>query len=127
VNSTSDADIAVLLLKPNGAVSTAFGGGDGKVFRDFGGQENPETMLRQGDGKLVFIGFRPAPQAMRVFRLEAGGAKDTGFGTGGLAEVEFTGTAGAFGGALDNAGRIVAVGRVGIGSDADFAATRLKA
>ncbi|MFL5799340.1 MAG: hypothetical protein ACJ77A_15585 [Actinomycetota bacterium] len=130
VTGSSGADLAVLRLKANGGVDATFGGGDGKAFADFGGSEDPDTMLRQDDGKLVFVATRPPPQtqtqAIWVFRLTGAGAPDTGFGAGGRAKVEFSDSVGGFGGALDQSGRIVAVGRVGIGSDGDFAATRLE-
>jgi uncharacterized delta-60 repeat protein len=127
---SSGADLAVLRLKADGGVDTTFGGGDGKAFADFGGTEDPDTMMRQDDGKLVFVATRPMSQtetqAIWVFRLTGGGAADSGFGSGGRAEVEFPESVGGFGGALDQSGRIVAVGRVGLGSAADFAATRLE-
>lgn len=129
VSGGSGADLAVLLLKPSGALHLPFGGGDGIVFRDFGGAEAPDAMVRQADGKLVFVATRPFaspdPQAIWVFRLEAGGGADAGFGSGGRAEVEFPGGVGGFGLTLDPDDRIVAVGRVGSGSDGDFAAARL--
>ena len=131
VSEASGADLAVLMLKGNGDVNTAFGGGDGKAFADFGDVEDPDAMVRQDDGRLVFVGLRPFvsgehDQAVWVFRLTGAGAADTGFGTNGRAEVEFTDGAGGFGGTVDGSGRILAVGRVGIGNDGDFAATRLE-
>jgi uncharacterized delta-60 repeat protein len=130
VTGSSGADLAVLRLKANGGVDTSFGGGDGKAFANFGGTENPDAMMRQDDGKLVFVATRPPSQtetqAIWVFRLTGAGAPDTGFGAAGRAEIEFSDSVGGFGGALDQSGRIVAVGRVGIGNDGDFAATRLQ-
>jgi hypothetical protein len=87
-------------------------------------------MLMQPDGKLVFVASRPpgsgVPQAIWVFRLQKSGAPDTGFGTGGRAEVDDPGGVGGFGEAIDASGRIVAVGRIGVGPDADFVAVWLQ-
>jgi uncharacterized delta-60 repeat protein len=131
VSGSSDFDLAVVMLEPDGDVHLPYGGGDGIVFADFGGVESPDEMVRQDDGKLVFAATRPfvssaSPQAMWIFRLTGGGAPDGAFGTGGRAEVEFTGGVGCFGVAIDGAGRIVAAGRVGVGSGADFAVARLE-
>ncbi|HEY7280472.1 MAG TPA: hypothetical protein VID47_02660 [Actinomycetota bacterium] len=133
VSATSGADLGVLLLNANGSIATTFGGGDGMVFRDFGGTEDPDQMVRDTDGTLVFVATRPFvdashPQAIWVFRLTPGGAKDTGFGSGGRAQLEFgTGGVGGFAVALDASHRPVVAGRVGIGDDADFAVARFQA
>ena len=131
VSASSGYDLGVLLLNGDGSIHSGFGGGDGIVFDDFGDIQTVDQMLRQPDGKLVFVASRPpasggAPQGIWVFRLQKSGAPDTGFGTGGRAEVNDPGGIGGFGEALDASGRIIAVGRVGVGSDADFAAARLQ-
>jgi uncharacterized delta-60 repeat protein len=129
VSASSGYDLGVLLLNGDGSIHSGFGGGDGIVFDDFGDIQIVDQMLMQADGKLVFVASRPPgggfPQAIWVFRLQKSGAPDTGFGTGGRAEVADPAGVGGFGETLDASGRIVAVGRVGVGSDADFAAVRL--
>jgi uncharacterized delta-60 repeat protein len=129
VSVGSEGDLAVVLLNEDGSLHLPFGGGDGKVFRDLGGKESPEEMAMQDDGKLVFVATRPfvsvsEPSAIWVFRLNAGGAVDGAFGTGGRAEVEFTGGASGHALAIDRDGRTVAAGALGA---EDFALTRLQA
>jgi uncharacterized delta-60 repeat protein len=132
VDGTSGHDVAAAVLSDGGALYLPFGGGDGKAFADFGADESPDEMVRQDDGKLVYVATRPFvstadPQAIWVFRLTSGGAADGTFGVAGRAEVEFPGGAGGFALDVDTEGRAVAAGRVGIGPDADFALTRLQA
>ncbi len=132
VSATSESDLGVLLLNANGSVATTFGGGDGRVFRDFGGTEDPDEMVRDNGGKLVFVATRPFvdashPQAIWVFRLTSAGGKDTGFGSGGRAELGFGDGVGGFAVALDGSHRPVVAGRVGIGDGADFAVARFQA
>jgi uncharacterized delta-60 repeat protein len=131
VDGASGNDLAAAVLSSGGALYLPFGGGDGKAFADFGADESPDEMLRQDDGKLVYVATRPFvsggdPQAIWVFRLTSGGAADGGFGVAGRAEVEFAGGAGGFAIDVDTEGRAVAAGRVGLGSAADFALTRLQ-
>jgi uncharacterized delta-60 repeat protein len=131
VSGTSDADLGVLLLTAGGTIATTFGGGDGMAFADFGGTEDPDQMVRDTDGKLYFVATRPfaspTPQAIWVFRLTSAGAKDTSFGTSGRAELDDPDGVGGFGLAVDGSHRPVAVGRVGIGNDGDFAVARFLA
>jgi uncharacterized delta-60 repeat protein len=132
VSASSGSDLGVLLLNANGSIATTFGGGDGKVFQDFGGTEDPDQMVRDTDGRLVFVATRPFvdashPQAIWVFRLNNGGGKDTGFGSGGRAELAFGDGDGGFAVALDGSHRPVVAGRVGIGDSADFAVVRFQA
>ena len=132
VSATSGSDVGVLLLNANGSIATTFGGGDGMVFQDFGDTEDPDQMVRDTDGKLVFVAVKPFvdashPQAIWVFRLTSGGAKDTGFGSGGRAQLGFGDGVGGFAVALDGSHRPVVDGRVGIGDDADFAVARFQA
>ena len=128
VSPTSQADLALVLLDADGSIHGAFGGGDGKVFRDLGGKEAPVDMAVQDDGKLVFVATRPfvsssEPEAFWLFRLTSGGAVDDAYGTGGRAEVEFSGYARATAVDIDRDGRAVAAGS----SVGDFALTRLQA
>ena len=131
VSGASAADIGVLLLNANGSIATTFGGGDGKTFNDYGGAEDASGMVRDTTGKLFFVGVRPPagvdPQALRVYRLTSSGGKDLTFGTAGAATVEDSDSIGGFGLAVDASHRAIAVGRVGIGNDADFAVARLQA
>jgi uncharacterized delta-60 repeat protein len=131
VSGTSAADVGVLLLNGNGSIATSFGGGDGKTFNDYGGAEDTFGMVRDTAGKLLFVGVRPpvgaVPQALRVYRLTSSGGKDLAYGTAGAATVEDPDGIGGFGLAVDASNRAIAVGRAGIGNDADFAVARLQA
>jgi uncharacterized delta-60 repeat protein len=127
VSASSDSDLAVVLLNENGSLHLPFGGGDAKVFRDFGSKESPVDMTMQDDGKLLFAGTRlfplSDPIAIQVFRLNAGGAPDGTFGTGGKAEVEFPDAVNAQALSVDRDGRAVPAGS----TNGDFALTRLQA
>jgi len=128
VSASSGSDIGLLLLRPDGTVATTFGGGDGKVFRDFGGSEDPSAMARDSNGRLVFVSVAPvSPQATWVFRLTATGAKDAGFGTGGRAELDDATGIGGFAIAVDSSNRPVVAGRVDSGANADFMVARFQA
>ncbi len=131
VSESSGGDIAVVLLNPNGTNSTSFGDGDGVVFADFGGQDGVSMMARDPNGKLYFSGTREQagedPMAIRVFRLNASGAKSTAFGDGGVVTVEFGESAAGTAVAVDGSHRPVVVGRADAGDPADFAVVRLEA
>jgi len=142
VSPTSDGDLAVLRLLPDGAPDTSFGGGDGIVFADFGDWEGTHCMLRQSDGRLLFGGESfvesPASITFAVFRLMANGSIDTTFGDQGVKRVDLGNEeeVGAFDLAVDSTGRIVATGSVYVESEgpravaplgASFATVRLLA
>jgi uncharacterized delta-60 repeat protein len=131
VSESSGGDIAVVLLNPNGTNATSFGGGDGIVFADFGGEESLSMMARDPNGKLYFSGTRQQagedPMAMQVFRLNASGAKSTLFGDNGVATVEYGESAAGTAVAVDGSHRPVVVGRADAGDAADFAVVRLEA
>jgi uncharacterized delta-60 repeat protein len=128
VSASSQSDIGLLLLRPDGTIATSFGGGDGKVFQDFGGSEDPSAMARDSNGKLVFVSVAPtSPQATWVFRLTAVGGKDAGFGTGGRVELDDASGIGGFAIAVDASNRPVVAGRVGTGAGADFTVARFQA
>jgi uncharacterized delta-60 repeat protein len=102
----SGLDVVILRLKANGARDASFGGGDGEVVRDLGGEDQPTDVAIQQDGKIVVAGRRNNQPV--VARFMPGGDPDTGFGSGGLTDL---GTPGLFAAVtLQPNGRIVAVG-----------------
>jgi uncharacterized delta-60 repeat protein len=125
------------LLQPDGKiVQTTFRGGnpvvarympDGSLDPSFGtsglatppaSATNTVVPLLQPDGKLLVAGIHFSPTAFLVARLDAAGAIDPTFGSGGTATVEFRPNQeltflDATGAALDSSGRIVVSGDVG--------------
>ncbi|MCX5008692.1 calcium-binding protein [Streptomyces sp. NBC_00638] len=64
----------------DGTLDSGFGGGDGRVFTDFGGPDEARDVAVQPDGKIVAAGFGGAGVALA--RYNADGSPDTGFGGG---------------------------------------------
>ncbi|MFJ5776034.1 calcium-binding protein [Streptomyces sp. NPDC093094] len=64
----------------DGSPDTSFGGGDGRVFTDFGGPDEARDVAVQPDGRIVAAGF--AGGEVGVARYNADGSPDTGFGGG---------------------------------------------
>jgi uncharacterized delta-60 repeat protein len=87
----ADTDVALVRLRSNGALGSTFGGGDGKVVRDFGGNELPEGVVRTG-GRLVVGGATAQENEHAAWRFWQSGVLDTSFGTGGEAVSNFPGS-----------------------------------
>jgi uncharacterized delta-60 repeat protein len=107
-------NFAAVRYLPDGALDTAFGG-DGKVQVSFGSCcQFASRALLQGDGRIVLVGFADSESSDSDFllaRLNANGALDPSFGTGGRVRTSFGDlNGGAYGAALQPDGRIVAVG-----------------
>ncbi|MET9894696.1 calcium-binding protein [Streptomyces sp. NPDC006465] len=64
----------------DGTLDSGFGGGDGRVFTDFGGPDEARDVAVQPDGKIVAAGFGGGEVALA--RYNADGSPDTGFGGG---------------------------------------------
>jgi uncharacterized delta-60 repeat protein len=122
--TSGSAVMTVTRLRPDGSLETTFGSG-GTATVDFGSLADLlGGAVLQPDGKIVLAGYTQASEDVAVARLDANGALDATFGTGGKATVEF-GTA-TFGNAVALApnGRIVVAGQK-TGAD-DFAVARLR-
>lgn len=101
----------------DGTLDSGFGGGDGRVFTDFGGPDEARAVAVQPDGKIVAAGSAGGQVALA--RYNADGSPDTGFGGGdgqvstdpapGLPEEGGDGRALA----LQSDGKIVVGGQVG--------------
>jgi uncharacterized delta-60 repeat protein len=102
---------AVVRLKANGALDTSFDG-DGRKLFSWGAIGRVTAAVVAPNGKILLGGFSgPEGGNIQVARLNANGAFDTTFGTGGIAAVDFGGT--EFGEAIARQadGRILVVGR----------------
>jgi uncharacterized delta-60 repeat protein len=80
-------DLYVARLKPNGTLDPTFGGGDGVVLTDAGGDETLSGARRTSGGKIVVGGETTANHEPRflVVRFLASGNPDPTFGTNGFA------------------------------------------
>jgi uncharacterized delta-60 repeat protein len=118
----TDPDVALIRLRPNGALASTFGGGDGKVIRDFGGDELPEGVVRTGES-LVVGGATTQENEHAAWRFTMNGTLDTGFGTGGeaLSDYPDAGTSLRAEGTATHDGTVIVSGEFG---DAFFALTR---
>jgi uncharacterized delta-60 repeat protein len=103
--------VAVARLNPNGSLDKTFSG-DGKKVFSWGPLSRATAVLVLPKGKLLLGGFSgPEGGNMQAARLNAKGALDTTFGTGGKATVDFGGDDFAFAMARQANGRILLAGR----------------
>ena len=103
--------VAVARLNPNGSLDKSFSG-DGKRIFGWGALSRATAVLVLGNGKLLLGGFSgPEGGNMQAARLNANGALDTTFGTGGRATVDFGGDDFAVAMARQANGRILLAGR----------------
>jgi uncharacterized delta-60 repeat protein len=107
----SDFRVAVARLNPNGSLDTTFSG-DGRKLFSWGPIGRAMAVLVLQSGKLLVAGFSgPEGGNMQVARLNANGALDTSFGTGGKAPVDFGGDDFGIAIARQANGRILVAGR----------------
>jgi uncharacterized delta-60 repeat protein len=126
VGASSDQEVFVARFTTDGAVDTAFGGGDGWTSFDFtsatanAGTEGGAIVLVDSSDRPIVGGspdpngpiFNPSDRNLAVARLDTNGALDTSFDGDGIS---IASSAGAVddtlrGMALDALGRIVAIG-----------------
>ena len=87
----SDFRVAVARLKPNGTLDPTFSG-DGRKTFSWGPIGRAEDVLVLPNGKLLVAGFSgPETGNVQLARLNANGALDSAFGTGGIATADFGG------------------------------------
>ncbi len=87
----SDLRVAIARLHPDGSLDTTFSG-DGKKTFAWGPLSRAMAVLVLPDGKLLLAGFSgPEGGDIQVARLNANGALDPAFGTGGKTPVDFGG------------------------------------
>jgi len=107
----SDLRVAVARLNPNGSLDTTFSG-DGKKIFSWGALSRASAVLVAPNGKILLAGFSgPEGGNIQVARLNANGALDTTFGTGGKAPVDFGGDDFGLAVARQANGRILVAGR----------------
>jgi uncharacterized delta-60 repeat protein len=119
----SDALAAVARLNANGSLNSTFSGNGKKRF-SWGAFSRASAVLVLPNGKLVVAGFSgPEGGNVQVARLSAAGALDVGFGTGGIAGIDFGGDDFGLALARQADGRLVVAGR---SSAAGAVVTRLR-
>src|SRR5438067_5130273 len=125
-------DFAAVRYLSNGTIDTTFGVA-GKVPTDFGDQnfDRARSSALQPDGRIVAAGFAVSQnggiQNFAVARYTSNGVLDTGFGTGGMTQIDFGNCCqGAAKVLLQSNGKIITVGGSnGESSEDDFLLARL--
>ena len=95
----TDRDIAVVQLETDGDPDPTFGTAGVAMTRNAGVSENPRHGLLQADGKIIATGYGTGVGgAVRpfIYRFNATGTADAGFGTNGVATDEVGGPAPGF-------------------------------
>ncbi len=84
--SDDDKNIAIARYNADGSLDTSFGD-SGRVATDFGDDDFPTRSVIQPDGKVVIAGYYvddlSGDRIAAIYRYNADGTLDTGFGTGG--------------------------------------------
>ena len=107
----SDFRVAVARLNANGSLDTTFSGDGRKVF-SWGPISRAMAVLPLPNEKLLLAGFSgPEGGNVQLARLQANGALDTTFGSGGKAAVDFGGDDFGVAIARQANGRILVAGR----------------
>jgi uncharacterized delta-60 repeat protein len=102
--------VAVARLTPDGSLDPTFGG-DGRTAFSWGPIGRAMAVVVLPNGKLLLGGFSgPEGGNLQVARLNANGALDTAFGTGGKAAVDFGGDDFGLAMARQRNGRILLAG-----------------
>jgi uncharacterized delta-60 repeat protein len=105
------SDVALARYSANGALDPSFGT-NGLVRVDFGDFELASSIALQPDGKIVVAGARQSNgnSDFLIARFLSNGALDTGFGDAGKVVTDFGAWEIAWAVAIQNDGKIVAVG-----------------
>jgi len=104
-------DFELARYEKDGSLDKSFGGGDGLVTTDFGGNESAHAVVVQPNGAIVAAGS--AGSSFALARYESDGSLDKGFGGGdGLVTTDFPGSEGDAARALvvQPNGKLVAAG-----------------
>jgi uncharacterized delta-60 repeat protein len=115
-------DFALARYNLHGLLDTSFSG-DGRQTTDFGGDDGARGVAIQGNGRIVAVGGGGGGDDFALARYNANGSLDTTFAGQGKQTTEFGAFDRATGVALQENGKLVAVG----GSGGDFALARYNA
>ncbi len=121
--------VPVVFPFSNGNLDSTFGAGGTVTVSPGPGNDVPQAVAIQSDGKIITAGFAFNGASDRnnfaVTRLNPNGDLDTSFSAGGVALTPVgTGDAEGFGIALQSDGKILAVGQASNGSNSDIAIVR---
>ncbi|MFL5798558.1 MAG: hypothetical protein ACJ77A_11580 [Actinomycetota bacterium] len=123
----SPLDAVLLRFTKTGQPDASFGGGDGIVFADLGGDaDNVLAMAALPDGKLLLAGSegpKGGPSDAVVAKLKPNGTLDHTFSGDGVAHAGFPGSAQFWGIGLTQSTAVVATGYAYVQPDPDTFAT----
>lgn len=129
-------DFAAARLNADGSRDAGFNGGQALQVDWIGGPDRATHVLLQPDGRIVLAGFATTTltsttddTGFAVARLNADGALDSGFGSGGRAAAEIGSIDFGYAAALQSDGKIVVAGRVSYsrGDESDVGVVRFNA
>jgi uncharacterized delta-60 repeat protein len=126
VTPAGTADVAVARYDVDGTLDPAFGGGDGYVTIDFGGDDSGNGVAIDSNGDIAIAGStHTAGTDFAVAKLDSSGSLDSSFDGDGLVTTDINGGGDAAAAVVfDSSHRIVAVGAGAGASNRDFALAR---
>jgi uncharacterized delta-60 repeat protein len=113
-------DFAIVRYNLDGSLDSTFGGGDGQVLTDLGGDDSASAVAIQADGKIVVAGTSTAggnPFNFALVRYKTGGGLDPTFDGDGKVLTDFLGSDTLLDVAIQTDGKIVAAGVTGLSGD----------
>jgi uncharacterized delta-60 repeat protein len=113
-------DVGVARFNPNGSLDATFDpggtGGNGRKIFGSTGDDSPEEVLVQPDGKIVIAGSGGDADVI-VWRLNPNGSFDNSFDGDGIAAVDLGGVEYGLAAALGPGGKIIVAGYTSVGGD----------
>ncbi|MCP3952001.1 MAG: BspA family leucine-rich repeat surface protein, partial [Desulfobacterales bacterium] len=123
LGGASSYDFVLARYDTDGTLDTGFGGGNGYVMTEVGGDDQSYSTVVQADGKIVLIGW--TDNDIALVRYNSDGTLDTDYGTGGKVISDLSGnTDKGYAAALQTDGKIVVAGYSNNGVDNDFMLAR---
>ena len=124
----TDTDFTLTRYNTDGTLDASFGGGDGIVITDLGGNDQAQSVILQPDGKIVVAGYSSngTDDDFTLIRYNSDGSLDTSFGGGdGIVTTDFgDGNDQALSATLQTDGKIVVTGFSSNGTNNDLALAR---
>ena len=106
---TSNSNFWLVRYTADGSLDTSFGGGDGIVYTDLGGDDSGNSLVIQSDGKILVTGS--SDNNIVVVRYTSDGSLDTSFGGGdGIVTTDLGGSDNGNSAAIQPDGKIVVAG-----------------